>query len=111
MMELEKLAAYGANVEEGLARCMGMKGFYLGLVEKVRDEPAFDKLRIALDEGRLDEAFEYSHSLKGVLTNLAITPLSEPVCEICELLRSRTQMDYSQLMGTIMQRYEEFRQL
>ncbi len=110
-MDRDKLAAFGADVDEGIARCMGMEGFYLGLVEKIKDEPGFDKLREAIDKGDLDAAFECSHSLKGVLTNLSITPLAEPVCEICELLRARTQMDYTELMNTIMERRARFLEL
>ena len=41
--------------------------------------------------------------MKGVLGNLSLTPLSEPVMEITELLRSRTEMDYTPLLTKIME--------
>ena len=56
----------------------------------------------------LRTAFEAAHSLKGVLANLAITPLLEPIKEITELLRAETQMDYSELMATINAEKERF---
>ncbi len=34
MLTIEKLRAYGADVDEGLARCMNMEDFYIGLVRK-----------------------------------------------------------------------------
>ena len=34
MITIEKLKAYGANVEEGLQRCMNNEDFYLMLVNK-----------------------------------------------------------------------------
>lgn len=107
-MTLDDLAAYGANVTEGVARCVGMEAFYLKLVESVKTDPSFEALRTAIADNRLDDAFEASHALKGVLANLSITPILEPVEEICELLRARTEMDYSELMGKINSEYERF---
>ena len=43
-MTLDDLKAYGANVEEGLGRCMNNEGFYLRLVEMAKNEPGFDQL-------------------------------------------------------------------
>ena len=101
-MTLDDLIAYGANVDEGLARCMGNESFYLRLVETVKTEQGFDVLESAIGANDLEAAFEAAHSLKGVLGNLSLTPLYEPVQEITELLRSKTQMDYSELLGRIL---------
>ena len=107
-MTLDDLVAFGANVEEGLARCMGMEDFYLRLVETIKTEKGFGELRDAIEAGDLDAAFAASHALKGVLANLSLTPLLEPVSEMCELLRARTEMDYAPLMAQVMERYEAF---
>lgn len=106
-MTLDDLRAYGADVDTGLGRCMGMEPLYLRLVGSVKDEAAFDRLDSALAAGDLDAAFEAAHALKGVLANLALTPLMEPVYEITELLRSRTQTDYTPLLTTIKERREQ----
>lgn len=100
-MTIDDLAAYGANVEEGLNRCMNNEEFYLRMVETVKGEGNFDALDAAIAAGDLDAAFEAAHGLKGVLANLALTPMLEPVQEITELLRARTDMDYSELVGKI----------
>ena len=110
-MTLDDLIAYGANVEEGLGRCMNNEAFYLRLVETVKDEKSFDALPQAIADGDLQAAFEAAHGLKGVLGNLAITPLFQPVIEITELLRARTEMDYSELLDTIAQERERFNAL
>ena len=39
--------------------------------------------------------------LKGMLSNLALRPLEEPVKEITELLRNRTDTDYNSLLDAI----------
>lgn len=110
-MTLDDLIAYGANVDEGLSRCMNNESFYLRLVGTVQNEKGFDALAQAIDSGDLHAAFEAAHGLKGVLGNLSITPLYEPVSEITELLRNETQMDYTDIMQQIMDRWDRFRAL
>ena len=100
-MNIEDLAAYGANVEEGVSRCVGNEGLYLRLVESVKDDAHFAALETAIAEGRLDDAFEEAHGLKGSLGNLSLTPLYEPMVEITELLRARTETDYAPLLAKI----------
>lgn len=95
MITVEGLKEYGAAVDEGLARCMNNEAFYLRMVEKAVKDPAFDSLKNAIESDDLDEAFEAAHRLKGALANLALTPVSEPVEEMVELLRGREEADYS----------------
>jgi HPt (histidine-containing phosphotransfer) domain-containing protein len=102
-MTIQELRDYGANVDEGLARCFGKEDFYLRMVGLLAKEPSFEKLQTALADGNLKEAFDAAHSLKGVLGNLALTPLFNPVNEMTELLRKETPMDYSSLLTTILQ--------
>lgn len=110
-MTLDELVAYGANVDEGLARCMGKEDFYLRLVGKAQQDQGFEALSEAIADHRLKDAFEAAHALKGVLANLGITPLLEPVMEITELLRTETEMDYSGIMDRITQELDRFRAL
>ncbi len=110
-MTLDDLVAYGANVEEGLGRCMNMESLYLRLVETTKNDANFDALESALAEGRLTDAFAAAHALKGVLSNLAITPLQKPVEEITELLRHETPVDYDALLAHIMEERDRFKAL
>ena len=103
MLTIESLKEIGVKPEDGLKRCMDMEDFYLKLVRTVPEDQGFQKLQEALDGQDLDAAFEAAHSLKGVLGNLSLTPLYEPVYEITELLRSRTEMDYTPLLEQIME--------
>ena len=110
-MTLDDLIAYGANVEEGLGRCLNNEAMYLRLVDTVKADPNFETLDVAVREGRLKEGFEASHALKGVLGNLSITPLCDLISEICELLRHETAMDYTELLDKIAVKRDEFRAL
>ena len=98
MLTIEKLNEFGANTNEALERCMNNEQFYLMLVEKALKDDSLDRLDTALKNGNLDEGFEIAHSLKGVLGNLSLTPLYDVIVEMTELLRSRTQTDYTPYM-------------
>ena len=102
MMTLEQLRAWGADVDEALPRCLNNEGFYLKLVGKAVEEPAFDRLREAVEAGNLAAAFDQAHALKGVTGNLALTPIDKPVREMTEHLRARREMDYQPLLSEIL---------
>ena len=98
MLTIETLRAFGADVDEALARCMNKPDFYLMLVKKAAEDSKPALLAEQLRAKDYDAAFETAHALKGMYANLSLTPLTKPVSEMTELLRSRTDTDYSALM-------------
>ncbi len=110
-MTIESLREFGANVEEGIARCANNEAFYLRMMDILKKEQGFDKLETAVKAGNLKEGFEAAHALKGVLGNLSLTPLYEPVAEITELLRAGKEIDYAPLLEVIRTRKEQFDRL
>ena len=52
MLTIGSLRLFGANVEEGLGRCMQNEGFYLRMVALACDDANFDRL---LDAAERDE--------------------------------------------------------
>ena len=111
MLTLDALREIGVKPEEGLSRCMNNEQFYLSLVKRVAGDAGFQKLKDAIEAGDLETGFEAAHALKGVLGNLSLTPLYESVAEITELLRSRTEMDYTPMLETIMQQQEKLEKI
>ena len=103
MITIDGLKEFGANVDEGLARCVNNEAFYLKLVNMAYKDDGFDKLKNAVGANDLDTAFEAAHSLKGILGNLSLTPVYEPVAEVTELLRSRQEIDYSPYIDRILE--------
>ena len=93
MLSIETLKEYGASTGEGLARCMNMEAFYYRMIRLAAADGNFDRLNTALDGGDGKAAFEAAHALKGVLGNLALTPLYRPVSELTELLRGGNAAD------------------
>ena len=102
MITIEKLNNFGADTAEGLQRCYGNEGLYFKLINMVLTEGNFDKLKDAAEANDLKAGFEAAHALKGVLGNLSLTPLFEKVCEITELMRAKTEMDYRPLVAQVL---------
>lgn len=107
MLTIENLRAFGADVDEGLVRCMNKEAFYLMLVGKVIEDQRLPALEAQLAAKDLGGAFETAHALKGMYANLSLTPLTEPISEMTELLRSRTDTDYAALLSEVKAQFEK----
>ena len=107
MLTLDNLRAWGADVDDGMKRCMNNEAFYLRMVSKSLQGTSFEDLKQAVMDGDLTRGFEIAHSLKGVTGNLALTPVDKPIREITELLRAGTQADYTALLDEILARKRE----
>lgn len=95
MLTLDKLQEFGADTAEGLGRCMNNEDFYLKMVGMGIGDERFETIKGVLEQKDWDTAFEMAHALKGVLGNLALTPIYEPMSEMTELLRAKnTDADY-----------------
>ena len=105
MLTLDKLRDFGADVDEGLMRCMNKEDFYLGLVNRILGDKRLDQLRQQIEDKDFSAAFETAHALKGVFSNLSLTPITLPVSEITELLRSGTDTDYTALINEAKAQY------
>ncbi len=110
-MTIDSLKQFGANVDEGLERCMGMEDFYIEMIELGISDEKFDQLGPLLKEDNLDEAFEVVHALKGVIGNLALTPLYETINEITEHLRAKETMDYGALYEKLIEQRDTLKSL
>jgi len=95
MLTLDTLRAFGANVDEGMARCMNMEPFYLKIVGMVLADKNFDALKSAMDAGDAKAAFEAAHALKGATGNASLTPIYTPVGELSDTLKGRIDQPIS----------------
>ena len=108
MLTVETLRDYGANVKEGLGRCLNSEAFYLKMVRLGLSDENFEKLRTSVEKKDAVAAFEAAHALKGSIGNLALTPIFNPVCELVELLRGKKEMvDTGTLGETILSEREK----
>lgn len=107
-MTIEMLAELGANVEEGVKRCAGNEAFYLKMISKALEAERYNSLSEKIREKDMDKAFEEAHALKGILANLSLEPILKPVNEMTEFLRSRTDMDYTDLINEMRENRDIF---
>ena len=111
-MTIDDLRNFGANVDEGLARCFGNESFYLRLVGMGLSDANFDRLKEAMAAKNTAAAFEAAHALKGSIGNLALTPLFNPISALTELLRGQTgPVDGDALMAEITAQLEKAKAL
>ncbi len=111
MLTLEKLNEFGVDTKEGLTRCMNNQKFYFRMISMGLSNDSFEKLGKALEENNLDEAFEAAHALKGVLGNLALTPIYTPLSEMTEMLRAKKTADYTAMYKPIMEMRNQLLQM
>ena len=102
MLTLELLKNFGVDTKEGLTRCMNNQKFYFRMISLGLSNDSFEKLGKALEENNLDEAFEAAHALKGVIGNLALTPIYTPLSEMTEMLRAKKTADYTAMYKPIL---------
>ena len=60
-----------------------------------------------MDAGDVDGAFQAAHTLKGVVLNLNIEGLIEPVCSITEALRAKDMAAAKELFPKVKETYEK----
>ena len=109
MLTKDALINYGADYDKGFERCMKNEDFYFKLIKMAVQDNKFSDLKEAIDGNDLDKAFELAHALKGTTGNLSLDPIFDPMSEMTELLRSRTEMDYSEYMQKIYDKLEELK--
>lgn len=117
MLTIDSLKAYGANVEEGLGRCMNMEPFYMRVVGMVKDDVGgnFAKLKAAMAERDTGKVFEAAHALKGSTGNVALTPIFKPVSTLSDMLKGNTDKamgpECDQLVNEVFEQYERLKAL
>lgn len=107
MLTIDKLRDYGADVDIGLERCINEEDFYLEMVDTAIADTRINDLEEQINAGNLDEAFATAHSLKGIYGNLSITPLYDPISKVTELLRAKTQTDYSVYINELKEKFAQ----
>lgn len=90
---LDGLKAWGCDVDGAMERFMGDEALYRSCLDAILTDKAFDGLGVALQDGAGRKAFEYAHTLKGVLANLGLTPMFDIAVRLVEPLRAEQSED------------------
>ena len=111
MLTIEVLKEMGEDTESGLGRCLNNETFYLRLVKMALDDGGYAALRAAVEAGDLKEGFERAHALKGMLGNVSLTTLLDPIQVMTEALRAGEAIDYAPLLDKMDSELEKLRAL
>lgn len=102
----EFYAVADGNYDEAIGRLMNEKR----ILKYLRKLPATDDYKLmneAFASGSWEEAFRYSHNLKGVSLNLSITSLGAAADALCNTVRhGPPTVDFSGLLEDVNRRYE-----
>jgi len=111
MLTVEALRSAGADVDSGISRCMGNEDFYIRLANMALADDGYSALREAVEAHDLEKGFECAHALKGMLSNVSLTNVLDPVLEMTEALRAKEDRDYSALLDKMDEEVEKLRAL
>ena len=96
----EKLENWGCDVTGAMERFLEDEELYLTCLLAVTEDSNFETLGEALQEQNIEQAFESSHTLKGVLANMGLSPMFLLAEQIVEPLRKGS-------FENVMDSYEE----
>ena len=97
----------GGNYDEVKSRLMTDERI-IKFVRKFPDSGDYEALRSALNEKNWNDAFRYSHNLKGMCLNLSLTALFEVSSALCENLRDGSpKQDCEPMMAAVDVKYAE----
>lgn len=85
---IDKLHEWGCDTAKAKERLAGDEALYVTCLQMLAEDEGFERLRVSLAKGDVKGSFEAAHSLKGVIANLALTPLYEVISSIVEELRA-----------------------
>ncbi|MCH4239624.1 MAG: Hpt domain-containing protein [Oscillospiraceae bacterium] len=97
MSELtERMDTYGADTAATMERFLNDEVMYLKCLHIFSKDSGFTDLSSALEKKDYTEAFESAHMLKGVASNLGLTPLYDKICILVEALRRQDDANTAQ---------------
>lgn len=89
MEEMKKklLEEAGVDIEDALARFMNNETLMLKMLLRFTEDNNFFRLKQAMEEQNISQAFEAAHALKGLTGNLSLKELYQKISIMTEDLR------------------------
>lgn len=87
---IDKLKAFGCAEEDlrkAVERFLNNEAFYVRCFGKYLNDPSFKALGECIEANEAKAVFEQAHTLKGVTSNMGISPVYEEVVIIVEAVR------------------------
>ncbi len=109
---LNELRERGCDIDGALSRFLNKEDFYAKCYKKFLDDPSFAALATALKAKDADAAFRHAHTLKGLVSNMGLTPLYDLVVKLVEPLRGGLcSDDLLEIYDSMMKELEIYRRI
>ena len=80
------LTEAGINVDTALKRFLDDEEMYFEFLNSFVEDTLMSRLKQAVQNGSVDDAFEAAHALKGLCANLSIDSMSKMIVPMVEIL-------------------------
>ncbi len=84
----DELKEWGCDIDGAMERFMDDRELYESCLETVLEDASFAQLKVELEAGNVEKAFDAAHTLKGVCGNMGLTPMFDTDVQIVEPLRA-----------------------
>lgn len=102
----EFYAAVGGDYDEAMGRLLNEKRI-IKYLRKLPDTGDVAGMNEAFAAGNWEDAFRFSHNVKGVSLNLSLTSLAESAAELCDTVRhGAPQVDFSGMLTAVNEKYD-----
>jgi len=99
---LEKFRMAGGDADGVMERFMDDEELFRECLQQFVDEDDFAKLQVVFGERDYKQAFDISHSLKGVTGNLGITDTYTKLCKFVDSLRNERYDELEEQLEAVM---------
>ena len=103
----EELRAIDVDVEGAIERFANKEERYIKYLKLFRANKDYESLVKAVEEGDVESAFGYCHSLKGVVGNMGFRKLHSKIYEACEILRNGSLDGVVDMVDSIKDNYHQ----
>ena len=107
----DDLIALGCDWDGVMDRFLNDDEFYFECYEQVLNDTSFGQLREELKKHNISQAFEYAHTLKGLISNIGLTQLYDSIVGIVEPLRAGSDDGLLEKYDLLMQEREKYLEL
>lgn len=81
------LTGLGVDIDDVMDRFVGNESLYFKCLSKFLEDSNYNRMMEAIDKEDARLAFEASHALKGVVSNLGFSKLFKPIHSLVEVFR------------------------
>ena len=102
MSLMDELKDLGVNVDEALKRFMNNSSLYERMILKLTSAVKELEVMPYLESGNYEKALENSHTLKGIMGNMSVTPLYNAYKDILILLRDNKTEEAKDILEKVL---------